>query len=106
MVATAAKMALDPHALTLTVTEPVERAVQRGMEKLHQDLQVYAQRITQPEEWISSLEDEVTAQSPILTRKFKINWTTLKNAQGVIICTLLPPLKFFNTCSIKSGWIM
>lgn len=51
-----------------TLTATVDAAVHRGLKQLHIDLQAQAQRITQVEERISSLEDELTASSAAVAR--------------------------------------
>lgn len=54
--------------LTTTLTEGVEQAVFKGLQQLHRDTQLRAQRITQTEEWISSIKDEDTAVSAEVAR--------------------------------------
>lgn len=47
--------------LAPTIAATVDAAAQRGLEQLHIELRTQAQRISDKEEWISSLEDEAMA---------------------------------------------
>lgn len=49
--------------LAPTLAATVDAVVQRGLEQLRNELRSQGQRISETEEQISSLEDEVTANS-------------------------------------------
>ncbi|XP_073479809.1 extracellular calcium-sensing receptor-like [Aquarana catesbeiana] len=58
--------------LTPKITEVVDRAITHGLEQFHKDIQVYSQRLTLAEEWISELEDELQKASQISSQHSKL----------------------------------
>lgn len=70
-----------------TLAATVDAAAYRGLEQLHIEVQAQAQRLTQTEERISSLEDESTATSAMLARITTTNrdiWDKLDDLENCL----------------------